>query len=153
MHFYTLGAKGHLPTGYSVSLLWVLKQFSRQIPTINSHYTHWVNAPLPPVIYDMPEYPEARSQSQVTSANCTAPVSHMVVANVIIDRKWGVHWEIGKRGKSTFPIRKTWLTCHLCIPSPLNKAPGLSPRSFSRAQRPSDASRRSWNMIEGNIIW
>ena len=29
----SLGAKGHLPSGYSVSLLWVLKQFARQIPT------------------------------------------------------------------------------------------------------------------------
>ena len=29
----TLGAKGHLPSGYIVSLLWVLKQFTRQIPT------------------------------------------------------------------------------------------------------------------------
>jgi len=75
---------------------------------------------------------------------------HMVVTNVIIDRKWGVHWEIGKCGKSTFPIRKTQLICHLCIPLPLNKAPGLSPRTFSRAQRPSDTPRRSWNMIEGN---
>ena len=28
-----LGAKGHLPSGYIVSLLWVLKQFARQIPT------------------------------------------------------------------------------------------------------------------------
>ena len=28
-----LGAKGHLPSGYSVSLLWVLKQFAWQITT------------------------------------------------------------------------------------------------------------------------
>ena len=28
-----LGAKGHLPSGHIVSLLWVLKQFARQIPT------------------------------------------------------------------------------------------------------------------------
>ena len=30
---YTLGAKGHLPSGHIVSLLWVLKQFAWQIPT------------------------------------------------------------------------------------------------------------------------
>jgi len=29
----SLGAKGHLPSGYSVSSLWVLKQFTQQIPT------------------------------------------------------------------------------------------------------------------------
>ena len=29
----TLGAKGYLPSGHIVSLLWVLKQFAQQIPT------------------------------------------------------------------------------------------------------------------------
>ena len=28
-----LGGKGHLPSGYSVSSLWVVKQFTWQIPT------------------------------------------------------------------------------------------------------------------------
>ena len=50
----SLGARGHLPSGYVVSSLWVLKQFAHPMPTgymlsifeknpsICSHFTHWV---------------------------------------------------------------------------------------------------------------
>ena len=33
LNSYSLGARGHLPSGYIVSLLWVLKQFTQSLPS------------------------------------------------------------------------------------------------------------------------